>query len=120
MLEPQGSLQIEILKEGYESLKNTVMTGLESKSKFIEAQWQKELTESTIKRINIESEHIKACIGLMDTIENLIKAFEDELQTERVKYTFACKYFIGMKQLDKTFKEINELKAAKRSNPEPN
>jgi hypothetical protein len=114
MLEHQGSLQIEILKEGFEQAKNTVMAGLEAKSKFIEAQWQKELTESAIKRINYESEHIKACFGLMDAMENLLKAFEDELQTERVRYDMMCKYFIGMKQLDRTLKNIHDLKSGNR------
>lgn len=120
MPELQNSLTIEILKEGYESLKNTVMIGLESKSKFIEAQWQKDLTEASVKRINIESEHVKMCIGLLDAMDNLIEAFEDEMQTERVKYDMTCKYFIGMKQLNNTLKEINELKAAKRANTESN
>lgn len=79
----QGTVNIEILKEGYKTIQLAVLQGLSVKSKFIESQWTKELTESSIKRINTEQEHIKNVAGLIKSFEAIIERLELELQKSR-------------------------------------
>jgi hypothetical protein len=79
----QEKLKLEILKEGYEVQRKTVEDGLESKVRFVKSLREKELSESTVKRINVEEEYIRACDGLLQMLDDLIEAFEESLQTER-------------------------------------
>ncbi len=82
-MELQGTVNVEVLKEGCASIKKEVLTGLSLKAKFIESQWQKELTENSVKRINIEQEHIKNVAGLIKSHEALTEQLELELQDSR-------------------------------------
>lgn len=79
----QDKLKLEILKEGFQVQRESVEAGLASKATFVKNQYEKELTDAIFKRVKIEEEHIRNCIGLLETFDNLVKAFEDELQAER-------------------------------------
>ena len=75
----QDKLKLEILKEGYEVQRKAVEDGLESKVRFVKSLREKELSEATVKRINVEEEHIRACDGLLQMLDDLIEAYEGEL-----------------------------------------
>jgi hypothetical protein len=81
----QEKVKIEILKEGYQVQRQSVESGLESKARFVKSQYEKELTDPIFKRVKAEEEHIRECVGLLQTIDDVIEAYEAELQSERGK-----------------------------------
>lgn len=83
--ELQGTITVEILKEGVEIILNDVLSGLESKAKFIEKKFQEELTDSAFKRVQIEEEHVKNVGAMIKAFTDLIGALELELQQSREK-----------------------------------
>ena len=88
-MELQGTVNVEVLKEGCASIKKEVLTGLSLKAKFIESQWQKELTENSVKRINIEQEHIKNVAALIKSYEALVEQLQTELEDSRQKQSLS-------------------------------
>jgi hypothetical protein len=81
----QDKLKLEILKEGYLVQKQTVEESLAAKARFVKAQFEKDLTEQVFKRVKIEEDHIRQCLGLLQTLEDLVEGFENELQAERTR-----------------------------------
>jgi hypothetical protein len=80
----QNNLTIEILKEGLKVQLKEVEAGLESKARFIKDQYKKDLSPQIVSRMKIEEEHIRAVIGLVEHYNNMIEAYDQELQKERV------------------------------------
>lgn len=81
----QDKLKLEVLKEALMVQKESVEAGLASKAKFVKSQYEKDLTEPVFKRVKIEEEHIRQCLGLLQTLEDLVECFENELQLERTR-----------------------------------
>lgn len=76
----QNNIPITILQEGYENLKNSLLSNLEGKAKFISDAHSTELSQAKLFRITSEEKHIRLCIGTTDAAENLIKALEEQVQ----------------------------------------
>jgi hypothetical protein len=79
----QDKLQIEILKEGFQNLKDQLLEELERKSKFVSEKMNGKLDDSIFKRVKAEETHIRNCMAFFEATKNLIDGYEAELQKTR-------------------------------------
>ena len=81
-----NTLEVTILKEGYEVQKKALEINLIGKARFIKKTLESpDMTEFKMKRINAEEDHIKLVIGFSETSGHVIEALENQVHELRLK-----------------------------------